>query len=265
MTADLVGTLAGLAVVLTVGSAGYFNRSVDASGFLAGLLVGIAFVLGGGLPATFMLITFFLVGSAFTKYKYGLKEELGAAELRGGARTWRNVVANLLFPTSMLLMHSLTSWEPAMLAFVSSLAGALSDTLGSEIGVLSANPPIMIHTLRRVPPGTSGAISPLGTLASLIGALLIGIEAFSFSMIGLSQLPLVVVLGFSCSLIDSLLGALLQVRYRCIGEDRVVEDPSLCNGGARPVRGVRWLDNHAVNLISTGLVAIISAATGAAL
>ncbi len=265
MTADLVSTLAGLAVILTVGSAGYFNRSIDRSGFVAGLLVGIVFVLGGGLPATFMLITFFLVGSAFTKYKYGLKEELGAAELKGGARTWKNVAANLFFPTFMLLVYSLTSWEPAMLAFVSSLAGALSDTLGSEIGVLSADPPIMIHTLRRVPPGTSGAISPLGTLASLVGALLIAIEAFSFSMIGLDQLLLAVVLGFSCSLVDSLLGAMLQVRYRCVEEDRIVEDPSLCNGGARPVRGVKWLDNHAVNLISTGAIALISTAMGVVL
>ncbi len=265
MTADLVNTLAGLAVVLTVGSAGYFNRSIDLSGFIAGLLVGVIFVLGGGLPATFMLITFFLVGSAFTKYKYGLKEELGAAELKGGARTWRNVAANLFFPTFMLLIHSLTSWEPAMLAFVSSLAGALSDTLGSEIGVLSADPPIMIHTMRRVPPGTSGAVSTLGTLASLIGAVLIAIEAFSFSMIGIIQLPLTVALGFSCSLIDSLLGALLQVRYKCIEDNRIVEDPSLCNGGARPVRGVRWLDNHAVNLTSTGVIALISIVVGIAL
>ncbi len=265
MASDPASILAGIAVVLTVGLAGYLNGSIDGSGFLAGLLVGLVFVLAGGLPATFMLITFFLVGSAFTKYKYGLKEELGAAEMKGGARTWRNVVANLLFPTAMLLLYSATSWEPALLAFVSSLAGALSDTLGSEIGVLSPSPPVMIHNLKRVPPGTSGAISPLGTVASFLGALLIPIEAFFFSMIGLSQLPVVIALGFACSLVDSALGALLQARYRCPQDGRIVEDPSACGGEAHPVRGVRWLDNHAVNLLSTGTIALLSATLGVVL
>ncbi len=252
----VVGTIAGLAVVLAVGSVGYLHRSVDRSGFAAGLLIGSMFVLAGGLPVTFMLITFFLVGSAFTKYKYSLKEEMGVAEMKGGARTWRNVIANLFFPTIAVLTYFLLSWEPAKLAFLASLSGALSDTLGSEIGVLSRSFPVMIHNFRRVPPGTSGAVSPLGTAASLVGAFIIPLEALFFSLVDFNGFIIASTLGFLCSFVDSILGAILQVRYRCEGNGRLVEDPSLCREGATRVSGLPGLDNHAVNLISTGVVAI---------
>lgn len=264
MAGDPISTLAGFALILVIGLAGYLSRSVDGSGFIAGLLAGTLFLLAGGLPAILLLITFFLVGSAFTKYKYGLKEEIGAAEMKEGARTWKNVAANLLFPIVTLVIYALTSWRLSALAFISSLSGALSDTLGSEIGVLSSKPPVMIHNLRRVPPGTSGAVSVLGIIASLAGSLLISVEALSLSIISLSEFPLALILGFLCSIIDSLLGALLQARYRCLDGGEIIEDPSLCDE-VELVRGLRWLDNHAVNLISTGLTALLSIVLGAIL
>jgi len=255
-------TITGLALVVLIGWIGYFYKSVDLAGFITGLLVGVIFVFAGGLPAAFMLITFFLLGSAFTKYKYRVKESIGAAEMKGGARTWKNVLANLFFPTLALLIYSDFVWEPAMIAFLASLSGALSDTLGSEIGVLSRSPPVMIHNLKRVPPGTSGAISPLGTLASLVGSFLIPLEALFISMIDFRVFILTSLLGFFCSIIDSYMGV-LQARYICGPDKRVVENPVLCQEDyPQIISGMAWLNNHTVNLFSTGVVAIISLVIG---
>ena len=54
-------------------------------------------------------------------------------------------------------------------------ACCLGDTLASELGILSPTPPILITTLKSVPPGTNGAISLGGTLASIAGGLIMGI------------------------------------------------------------------------------------------
>ncbi len=254
-------TIAGLVLIVSVGWIGYFHKSVDLSGFITGLLIGVIFVMAGGLPAGLMLVTFFLLGSAFTKYKYEIKEDIGAAELKGGARTWKNVLANLFFPTLALMSYSVYMWEPAFISFLASLSGALSDTLGSEIGVLSRRPPVMIHNLKEVPPGTSGAVSPLGTLASLLGSFIIPLEALSISMVDFHEFLIVSMLGFFCSIIDSYLGV-VQVRYRCKSDDRVVEDPTLCYDSPYTVSGMAWLNNHTVNLFSTGLTTMIALIIG---
>jgi uncharacterized membrane protein len=53
-------------------------------------------------------------------------------------------------------------------------ACCMGDTLASELGILSSSPPILLTTLKTVPPGTNGALSLLGTAASVGGGMAMG-------------------------------------------------------------------------------------------
>jgi uncharacterized protein (TIGR00297 family) len=94
-------------------------------------------------------------------------------------------------------------------AFVASLGAAFADTAESEVGQLARRTPRLITTLRKVPPGTDGAISIPGTLAGLIAA---GLTAFLGLWLGLvggqGAALLVACAAFLGTLADSFLGAL---------------------------------------------------------
>ena len=53
-------------------------------------------------------------------------------------------------------------------------ACCLGDTLASELGILSKGKPRLITTLKHVPPGTNGAMSVGGTVASVAGGAFVG-------------------------------------------------------------------------------------------
>jgi uncharacterized protein (TIGR00297 family) len=92
----------------------------------------------------------------------------------------------------------------------------LSDTLASEIGSLDIRTR-SITTLQSVPAGTNGGMSPTGTVAALVGAIIISIFGVILSPENLiiSEIELFLLLsliGWLGCQVDSLLGALLENR-----------------------------------------------------
>ncbi|CAH2048535.1 unnamed protein product, partial [Iphiclides podalirius] len=146
------------------------------------------------------------------------------------------------------------------LGVVGVLACCNGDTWASELGtVFSKDDPILITSWRRVPKGTNGGISLIGTIFSTLGGLCIGISHYLavlyFSDKGLwtygpPQWPLILLgalAGFFGSFIDSVLGATLQ--YSGLDKDGKVVAQS--NQAVKHISGISILDNHSVNLIST--------------
>ncbi len=69
--------------------------------------------------------------------------------------------------------------------------------------------------------------------------------------------------GFAGAMLDSLLGATIQLRRWCDACNRATERRiHVCGGVTRVAGGVTWMDNDMVNLISTaagGLLAVVLA------
>jgi uncharacterized protein (TIGR00297 family) len=137
------------------------------------------------------------------------------------------------------------------LLFIISLAAANSDTWASEIGTLSKGKPYLLTTLRQVERGTSGAVSLLGTLAALFGSLLIVLTAYflSFSLSG-TDVMIVTIFGFIGNMIDTILGALIQITYKCPRCGIETERHSHCHTTTVPIQGLKFINNDVVNGIS---------------
>ena len=95
------------------------------------------------------------------------------------------------------------------------------DTWASELGsVLSRSEPYLITTFKKVPRGTNGGISLIGSLASILGGTFVGLAFYVGIILGSSKIAFIEsssqyqfdvifigsLAGFMGSLIDSLLG-----------------------------------------------------------
>ena len=189
-----------------------------------------------GWQGWFAVVLYLVLGSAVTKLGFRDKQRRGLAEARGGSRGPENVWGSAATGAALALLIG-AGLEPRsvlLVGFAASFAAKLADTFGSEIGKRWGRTTVLITSFRRVPPGTEGAISLEGTLASALGSLLM-----SVLMLALQLLPswpvtgLVMLIGLVATLAESLFGALVQDRYD-------------------------WMSNELVNALQTSLAAVLA-------
>jgi len=205
----------------------YYREVLTWDGSVAAFAVGLLIGVLGDVTWLLLLLFFLLSSFVATRYKFALKEALGAQEGKHGERRSSNVFANGIAPVAVAAIAFLTVGrvhELTGLVYVSVLAVAGADTLASEIGVLSPNA-YLISNREKVAPGTDGAVSRLGqacafaasVYTALIGWLVLGVLApvagTPATIPSASFLVLIpAAVGFIGCQIDSLLGATLERR-----------------------------------------------------
>jgi uncharacterized protein (TIGR00297 family) len=224
---------------LLLGLAAYWAKAADADAVLSATIIGILVILFGGPTWFLLLLSFYLMGGAFTKYGYAYKQKLGIAQSKGGKRGYKNVYSNSLVPLALAICHGIYGSDLFVFAFVAAVATANGDTLASEIGETSRIKPRMITTFKIVEPGIDGGVTPLGEVVSLVGAAIIGILAVATGITGYWGFLVAVIGGFLGTNFDSLLGATFQRMGK--------------------------LSNNGVNLFATLFGAMVGAAIWAAL
>jgi uncharacterized protein (TIGR00297 family) len=182
-----------------------------------------------------------LLAYAATQAGRGKKERMGTAEGRRG-RSSTQIAANLGV-AALVASGPVQEWlidcswmkspfelpAPLYTLALAALAEAAADTVSSEIGQAFGGRPWLMTTWRRGEPGQNGAVSPIGTLAGVLAAALVAAVG-TWAVEGSLNLFWISGAGGVLGLVfDSLLGA-------------TVEDPG-------------WLNNDAVNFLSTGAAA----------
>lgn len=251
-------TLAVVALIsLAIALAGYALRALTRSGGVAAFFVGVACLGYGGYAVAVPLLAFFVSGSTLSRLT--ARSSAMRAAAKGATRDAVQVFANGGAPAFAALIAGLVyngagpSAARWLAASACAIASATADTWATEIGSRSTTPPRSIATWQPVGVGASGGVTPLGTLASLAGASLIGMVYAAFLPVHRSGIAAgVMSIGFIGALLDSILGASLQGVWRC---DSCATDCETrmhaCGARTRLVRGAPWLDNDGVNAIST--------------
>ncbi|ADB57329.1 TIGR00297 family protein [Archaeoglobus profundus] len=184
-------------------------KIADESGLMSATLIGLITIVYTDIRYFLVLLTFYVVGSAVTKYRYSLKVERGIAEQAGGARGFANVFSNSLPALFFAMNYGVFRMEAFSVAFTASIATALGDTMASEIGKTADNV-YLITNFKKVKPGESGGISLIGEVSAFLGCFIISLIAFLLGVIDLRGLIVATILGFFGVHVDSVLGATLE-------------------------------------------------------
>ena len=210
--ADLQMIVAAVIVGFTFGYFAFRARTADLSGLFSAALVGIillVFAAPQGPQWFLIMLVFFILGSAATKYKFEYKKRIGVEQGKGGARGYRNVFANGIIAAAAAVLFGVFQQPIFVVMYVGCVATAAADTVASEIGV-TGGIPRMITTLKRVPIGTNGGITVTGETVALLGALVVSVIAMLLSVITPQMMVVCTLAGFIGTNIDSVVGATLE-------------------------------------------------------
>jgi uncharacterized protein (TIGR00297 family) len=212
--ADLLMVVVAVIIGFTFGYFAFRAKTADLSGLFSAALIGIILLIFAAPQGTqwfLIMLTFFILGSAATKYKFEYKKRIGVDQGRGGARGYRNVFANGIVAAAAAVLFGVFQQPVFIVMYVGCVATAAADTLASEIGVTGGTP-YMITTLKKVPIGTNGGVTPTGELVALLGSSAVSLVALLLNVINPEMMIICTIAGFVGTNIDSLVGALLENR-----------------------------------------------------
>jgi len=167
------------------------------------------------------VVIYLLFGSLVTKIGFNFKKEQGIAEKRGGRRGSENVWGSAATGLFLAMMTKFNDANVLLfkIGFAASFAAKLADTFGSEIGKRFGNDTYLITTLKKVERGTEGGISLEGTLASILGSIFMTFIMLRLSIISTKyHFIIVAVSGFLATLLESIIGAKFQNKYKLSNE-----------------------------------------------
>lgn len=233
---------------LLLGLIAYLKKALTMPALILAVLFSTLITYFGGLTSFIILVVVFL-GSIITKLFHKNK--------KSNKRKLIQIISNVGIGVLSLIIYKFTSNDLYLLIYASVMAESLADTLASDIGVLSKSEPINILTFKKGKRGLSGNISFWGLTSALIGSLLIGTIYYIGMDKSITSFIIIILSGFLGSLIDSILGASIQVKYKCTKCKKITERKEHCGKKTNYYKGIKWIDNNLVNLLSNAIVFII--------
>jgi uncharacterized protein (TIGR00297 family) len=251
---------AGVVVAAVIAVVAKASRVLTVSGATAATLIGAASIAAGWAWGV-LLLAFFLSSSALSRAGIDIKRRRTSGVFeKGDERDAVQVLANGGVVATAALGSLAVPWDGWLAIGGGALAAATADTWATEIGTLSKHQPRMVTTWRAVPPGTSGAVTAVGTLGMVLGS------AFLTLCIAAVVWPRHVAVaafvgGVLGTLADSLAGATVQSRRRCASCDAFTERAvHSCGAHTIDAGGASWMSNDTVNFLCTavgGLSALV--------
>lgn len=226
------------------------------SGVLFATILGVLVSLAFGNEGFLVLLAFLLLSIIADKIKSAYKKKEGAFSDCSSTRGARQVVANGAVGAICALLYMITGSDAFAVIYVASIAEAFADTVASGIGILSKST-YDVFRFRKCEKGISGGMSLIGTASAFAAAMLIEALSVLLGMTDIKEALIISTVAFLGMFFDSLLGSLLQVKYKCTVCGKVTERREHCGETTEKCGGVSFINNDAVNIIANIFTALL--------
>jgi uncharacterized protein (TIGR00297 family) len=234
------------------------KKALTKSGIAMAIAVDLIISIFLGNFGFIILLSFFAGGILIDKIKKKLKKNQGRnMEKRGDCRDHVQVLVNSIVATTCAVLYGIFGERLFIVAFVASLAEAFADTASSGLGVISGRAYDIFH-MKPCTPGLSGGMSIVGTLAAGFGSVLISLLALAFAKVSPAEAVIITLAAFLGSVFDSMLGSLVQVKYKCIRCGMILEREEHCGERTLHASGISFVNNDTVNLLGSAISAVLA-------
>ncbi len=174
------------------------------------------------------------------------------------SRNTKQILANSLVAIVFSFIYLFTKNRIFVLAAYAAIVEEFADSMASDIGRLSKKKPRDILSFKELTAGTSGGVTLLGSFSALVGATVAMLIPLSFGAMSFSNYIALTLIAAVGVFVDSLLGSRLQVLYKCTVCGNDTERKVHCQTPTEYKKGIRVIDNSAVNLFSSVVTAIFA-------
>lgn len=229
-------------------------------------------VFANSIVASILIILYRLAKMSTSSSSYSLQEQLLVNN------------SNSLFETFGETFYTEPQGKvsPLIIGIIAHYCAVSGDTWSSELGILSQSPPRLITTWKICPRGTNGGVSALGLSVAFAAGAMIGLVSSlslyivpalysnTISVVDSARATLLLTLlcsflGLFGSMLDSLLGALLQESIASVDKNVIIEGlgggkisgNEKSNWKYKVVSGKNILSNNQVNLITSVITSIV--------
>ncbi|MFM7310962.1 MAG: DUF92 domain-containing protein [Flavobacteriales bacterium] len=221
----------------------YKRGSVAISGAFAMVIITSVLAILNAWLVISAMGTMFLTSSLLSKWRKDQKQKTTKHIIMHEPRNATQAFANLGVAFVLAFLSGVLNCTDMLFYALGAIAAANADTWASEIGVLSRSKPKYLLSRQVVDAGLSGGVTALGIFASIAGSACIAAIYFLFSH-NLTLTLIIWMAGFIGSIMDSLLGELIQVKYKT--QSGLVTE--IQQQGAT-FKGMPYVNNDTVNFI----------------
>lgn len=250
--------LIAVSIFVAVFFIGYFLKIMEYYAALMSGVIGFLFYCFGGANYLLFVITCYIIMFAVNIIGKILKNDLSSVVKKTGKKDFIEIFVNGAWSVLAIILFIIFKNKTFMAISLVTISAGFVDSLASDVGTLSTKKPYDFIKRTSVEKGVSGGITLMGSVASYVGSLVFAIGVKFICNYSVGAIFIMSAIMYVGSLVDSILGSLIQAKFKCNVCGKVTEKEEHCNVMTTLVGGVKRANNDVVNLLAGFSVFVLS-------